>query len=146
MISLGECLNIAVICYGNRFVTPVYGVFDKHFGVRHGIHGGHLGMHVQFNSLFVGVVCSAGGRFALADVVHHDDVLAVKAVILQSALYFDICLAGFHSAFCLFEFSLREKRLAGVGIIVVRKVEFHQGFLALEFAVVKIDYLSADDD
>ena len=56
--NIGESLHHTVIGNGYRLMSPRRGTLHQISGIRHGIHGGHLGVHVQFHALFLCQVLS----------------------------------------------------------------------------------------
>ena len=56
--SFGESLNNTVVGNGNSAVSPIMGTFNKLFGRSYTVHLGHIGVAMEFETLFFLIICS----------------------------------------------------------------------------------------
>ena len=55
-----EGLRRAMVGDGDGGVSPLGGLLDQAARVGHAVHGGHVGVHVQFDALFLGRILALG--------------------------------------------------------------------------------------
>ena len=158
-------LQHAVVCHGYGRMSPVRRTLDQLINRRQRVHGGHIGMHMELDPLFLRGVHPLL-FFCFHQVPHGDAQVPGKIVIQALAanldahafldpvhLFPDGCplFVGNRRSFGFFLLhvaaAIAEKHLAqdGTGIVGHRK-GYQQHFAALQFLLLQFEYFALDHD